>query len=141
MTPHPDDAVLAEYAQGGLQNASLAALEAHVASCGDCREVIAGLIQVVAAPETRGPKKGLVLGRYVVLDPVGSGALGEVFSAYDSTLERTVALKWLYPSVRSPTARACAPGSSPRRAPWRRCSTPTWWWCTTSSPTTRPTSS
>ena len=44
-------------------------------------------------------RKGLVVDRYVVLEPIGAGALGEVFSAYDTTLERTVALKWLYPSV------------------------------------------
>lgn len=99
--PHPDDAALAEYAQGDLFGESLSSLEAHVARCSSCREVVAGLLRVFE-PDDHGPRKGLVVGRYVVLDPVGAGAIGEVFSAHDSVLERTVALKWLYPSVFEP---------------------------------------
>lgn len=96
---HPDDSLLAEYAQGDLTGPPLSDVEGHVSQCGDCRGLVAQLIKVLAPEEAHGPHKGLVVGRYVVLDPVGAGALGEVFSAWDSTLERTVALKWLYPSV------------------------------------------
>ncbi|MBL8935751.1 MAG: serine/threonine protein kinase [Archangium sp.] len=96
---HPDDSQLAEFAQGDLTGQPLSDVEGHVAQCGDCRGLVAQLIKVLAPEEAHGPHKGLVVGRYVVLDAVGAGALGEVFSAWDSTLERTVALKWLYPSV------------------------------------------
>ncbi|MBM4778555.1 MAG: protein kinase [Archangiaceae bacterium] len=99
MTTHPDDSQLAEYAQGDLTGPPLSDIEGHVAQCGDCRGLVAQLIKVLAPEEAHGPHKGLVVGRYVVLDAVGAGALGEVFSAWDSMLERTVALKWLYPSV------------------------------------------
>ncbi len=40
--------------------------------------------------------RGSVLGRYVVLSPLGSGAMGAVFLAYDPRLERRVALKLLH---------------------------------------------
>lgn len=96
---HPDDSALAEYAQGDLSGAPLLELEGHLGQCTDCRGLVAQLIKVLEPDVSHGPQKGLVVGRYVVLDAVGAGALGEVFSAWDSTLERTVALKWLYPSV------------------------------------------
>jgi serine/threonine-protein kinase len=39
------------------------------------------------------------LGRYVVLDLLGKGGMGEVYSAYDPTLDRKVALKVLRPAL------------------------------------------
>jgi len=101
VSPHPDDAVLAELAQGALTGQPQDEVEAHVEQCASCRSLVAHLLDALQPDEQAGPRKGLVVGRYVVLEPVGAGALGEVFAAYDTTLERTVALKWLYPSVRS----------------------------------------
>jgi serine/threonine protein kinase len=42
------------------------------------------------------PSRGEALGRYVVLDTVGQGGMGVVVAAYDSTLDRRVALKLLH---------------------------------------------
>jgi tetratricopeptide (TPR) repeat protein len=39
--------------------------------------------------------KGTVLGRYVVLDPIGRGGMGVVYAAYDPVLNRRVAIKLL----------------------------------------------
>ncbi|MCY1065679.1 serine/threonine-protein kinase [Nannocystis sp. RBIL2] len=48
-----------------------------------------------AAAGYPGVARGLVLGRYVVLGPRGTGAMGVVYDAYDPELDRKVALKLL----------------------------------------------
>ena len=49
-------------------------------------------------PESLSP--GIRLGRYVVLEEIGAGGMGMVFSAYDPELNRKVALKLLRPRHR-----------------------------------------
>jgi eukaryotic-like serine/threonine-protein kinase len=51
-----------------------------------------------ATPVARGPDQGLLprgatVGRYVILDLVGAGGMGRVYSAYDPQLDRRLALK------------------------------------------------
>ena len=99
MNPHPEEADLAELAQGMAEGTERAALEAHLETCAECRGLVATLLRALG-PEGEGtPRKGQVVGRFVVLEPIGAGAIGEVFSAWDSVLERTVALKRLHPSL------------------------------------------
>ena len=40
--------------------------------------------------------QGMVIGRYVILGRVGTGGAGSVYSAYDTQLDRRVALKVLH---------------------------------------------
>ena len=44
-------------------------------------------------------RAGAIVGRFSILELVGSGGLGEVFAAYDPDLDRKVALKFLRPGV------------------------------------------
>src|SRR5688572_2142943 len=49
---------------------------------------------------------GTSVGRYVVLDMLGEGAMGEVYRAWDNALDRVVALKIMLPlRAESPAAR------------------------------------
>ncbi|MFT3710291.1 MAG: tetratricopeptide repeat protein [Archangium sp.] len=99
MSAHPDEATLAVLAQGTLDSGQRAPLEQHLESCAECREVVASVLRALTPEEVAGPRRGQIVGRFVVLEPIGAGAIGEVFSAWDSVLERAVALKWLYPAL------------------------------------------
>ena len=58
----------------------------------------------VGGPVPRLPR-GATLGRYVVLDCLGSGGMGVVYLAHDFALDRRVSLKLLRPSGKDPEAR------------------------------------
>jgi serine/threonine protein kinase/tetratricopeptide (TPR) repeat protein len=51
-------------------------------------------------------RRGASVGRYVLLDQIGAGAMGVVFSAYDPELDRKLALKVLHPGSSSREAKA-----------------------------------
>ena len=63
-------------------------LDALVTIGGNELEGAAGTLEVLAP--------GTMLGRYQVIDCIGSGAMGVVFAAYDPRLDRRVALKVLH---------------------------------------------
>ena len=58
------------------------------------------------------------LGPYEILSPVGAGGMGEVYSAHDTRLDRTVAIKILPSSFAAITAACSALRRKP--APQRR---------------------
>ncbi|MEM9457230.1 MAG: tetratricopeptide repeat protein [Myxococcota bacterium] len=175
--PCPDEAVIAEFAQGALSPAQAERLEAHLDACEACSRVVAELARIFAgddaglgedgqasenggedgiedesedgseaatkdatSPVCAGPRgepmlsdqfaatigaekeeppqrllgrllpAGAEVGRYRVLDCVGVGAMGVVYSAYDPELDRRVALKLL----RSTKGRAGSGGGNAR---------------------------
>lgn len=55
---------------------------------------------VPAVPAVQ-PSVGAVVGRYVVVDRLGAGAMGVVYTAWDPELDRRVALKLLHDGARS----------------------------------------
>ena len=52
-----------------------------------------------AAPSSAEPPRGALIGRYVVLERLGAGAMGVVVAAFDPDLDRKVAIKLLHPQL------------------------------------------
>ncbi|MDC0668116.1 serine/threonine-protein kinase [Nannocystis radixulma] len=99
-----DETSLAQLVEGTGSDASRAALERHIDACRDCYALVTAYAQAYLSRGTGEPEdasdaatlmRGDSVGRYVVLDCVGRGSMGTVYSAFDPELDRRVALKLL----------------------------------------------
>ena len=125
---------LAELVEHGLSEAS-PALQAHLGRCASCCAALAGTIgsasdASAALPESSlasdGPTlaSGSFVGRYQVEHLLASGAMGDVYIAFDPELERRVAVKVLR-SQDSDKAEDLGHRCAEKRRRWRSCRTPT----------------
>src|SRR5262252_8163150 len=112
-----DENTILAFVDGRLAGAAGKVAEQHVASCATCSDLIAaaaGGDPVSArdsAPAGGVPStfaRGASFGRYLILEDVGRGGMGEVYAAYDSQLDRRIALKVLHQNLASGEAAETA---------------------------------
>src|SRR5205814_6488428 len=97
-----DEETLLDLLEGRLDAQAARAAGEHIDRCADCRLLAGGMAEAETKAQGGPPpdarpvlEPGARVGRYVVLDLVGRGAMGAVYAAYDPELDRKVAIKLL----------------------------------------------
>lgn len=102
---HLDENSVAALLEARLAPEERDEIEEHLSSCNECRELVAtaALALSTGAPPRSSRRMdasrelGTTLGRYVILQTLGAGSMGVVYTAFDTTLDRKVAIKLLHP--------------------------------------------
>jgi len=109
----PDANIVVAFIDGRLSEAQRSGVVEHLDSCEACFSLVGAAVrretigeQRSSRPERPPLSKGAAIGRYVILDLVGRGGMGEVYAAYDPKLDRRIALKLLDERATSPMSTA-----------------------------------
>src|SRR5512140_3302061 len=89
-----DDNTLAELMKGVLSVERRREVEQHLDGCASCSSLLVGVGRTFERGEDLPSKSKL--GRYEIVECIGQGAMGSVYSAHDPLLHREVALKVLH---------------------------------------------
>jgi eukaryotic-like serine/threonine-protein kinase len=112
MTECPHTQTVADFVAGKLDAGRRGEMEAHVDGCRICDGVVARMMSGMTEPlpegaDPAGPTspqglrdtdplgEGRKVGRYILIGRIGAGGMGTVHAAYDTALDRKIALKFL----------------------------------------------
>ncbi|MCY1080157.1 serine/threonine-protein kinase [Archangium lansingense] len=110
----PEEGAVREALAGRFPEAEVARVLAHAEKCPSCglllvrsgtfsssedvpTNVVASPTPLAESPPEEVLPRGATVGRYMVLEKLGSGGMGVVYAAYDPELDRKLALKLLHP--------------------------------------------
>jgi len=96
----PPDEAIARLIDGELSAEARAEIHAHIDGCEACRALVADVARGDDRDAVLPP--GASLGRYLVIEMLGSGAMGIVYGAWDAQLQRRVALKLMRAELADP---------------------------------------
>lgn len=92
--------MVADFVQAKMSPADLPPIDAHLDGCADCWQLVAALAGTMLDSETgHAAEPAPVVGRYVLDEVLGQGAMGIVYSAHDPMLDRKIAIKLLHPEA------------------------------------------
>jgi tetratricopeptide (TPR) repeat protein/tRNA A-37 threonylcarbamoyl transferase component Bud32 len=105
----PDANTITSFIEGRLKETERSRVAGHLDSCPACFELVAAALaqqsigqEVSTRSERPHLPRGAAIGRYMVVELVGRGGMGEVYAAYDPKLNRRIALKLLDERATSP---------------------------------------
>ena len=96
----PPDEAIARLIDGELSAEARAEIHAHIDGCEACRALVADAARGDDRDAVLPP--GATFGRYLVIEMLGSGAMGIVYGAWDAQLQRRVALKLMRAELADP---------------------------------------
>jgi tetratricopeptide (TPR) repeat protein len=100
--PHLTTEDVERFVQGSLPDPASDGVKTHIHRCGDCRQLLAAAAAAYfssvaeGSPPPASPRPVTGGRRYHLLDPIGAGAMGVVYLAFDTQLDRRVALKLIH---------------------------------------------
>jgi len=104
----PEEDALVSFARRDLATSEAEAIAAHLDECEACRHAVRAGVRAapmalgtpsVPTEHSQGTAIGARIGRYEVRRLLGAGGMGRVYVAYDSELDREIALKVLRPEL------------------------------------------
>ncbi len=102
-----EDELVYDFVSGQLTPDARSQVDGHLDGCDDCRTLVADIARSAedehSEPGSTGKSansvalaRGSMVGRYVLVDVLGQGAMGIVFTGYDPALHRKAAIKLLH---------------------------------------------